>query len=74
LDYNREELAATFIANIALLNNAQKGVYDAVMGSVNTLLLAQCWWLRCRSFPTGRQTLVMPLDWKHSSSTEYNMP
>lgn len=35
LDYNREELAARVTANTTQFNNAQRGVYDAVMQSVN---------------------------------------
>ena len=35
LDYNREELAEKVTANLALFNDAQRRVYDAVMGSVN---------------------------------------
>ena len=35
LNYNREELAARVTVNTAQFNNAQRGVYDAVMQSVN---------------------------------------
>ena len=35
LDYNREELAENVTANLALFNDAQRRVYDAVMGSVD---------------------------------------
>ena len=35
LDYNREELAARVTLNTAQFNNAQRGIYDAVMQSVN---------------------------------------
>ena len=35
LNYNRDELAARVTANNALFNDAQRGVYDAVMDSVN---------------------------------------
>ena len=35
LNYNREELAVRVMANTTQFNNAQRGVYDAVMESVN---------------------------------------
>ena len=35
LDYNKEQLAARVIANKAKFNDAQNGVYNAVMESVN---------------------------------------
>ena len=35
LDYNREELATRVTVNTDRFNNAQRGVYDAVMDSVN---------------------------------------
>ena len=35
LDYNREELKARVTANTARFNDAQRGIYDAVMESVN---------------------------------------
>jgi PIF1-like helicase len=35
LDYNREQLATRVTENVARFNNAQRSVYDAVMGSVD---------------------------------------
>ena len=35
LDYNREDLAARVTLNTARFNDAQRGIYDAVMQSVN---------------------------------------
>ena len=37
LDYNREELKARVTANTARFNNAQRGIYDAVMELVNNV-------------------------------------